>query len=224
MKTPKVFVVSPSLPRVVFTKFQATHKIVHAPLITLSPLVTPPSTISIIKKRSYQGLILTSKHAARHTQLLYHKIKKQLLPPFIFCVGKATEIQAKKELNYFIVRAKTSPQFICAQEETQEGVFDLICRILHPHEKNRLLWPSSSGARPTLKTLLHTGYLLDHIPLYRPLPVFRHLTWESQDIVFFGCSSSVHAFFTFFPQALSHPPLFHTIGKITEKTLETYLS
>ncbi len=217
---PNVIVVGPSIPQVLFTKEYSSYSIIHAPLIKLKALPLPRSIITLLKRKEYSTLILTSKHAAYESRRLFihHSVP---LPQKLVCVGEKTLEHAKENLKPLF-----SQKIDCyiAKTENQEGVVECIQKNINPKEGS-LLWPSSSKARATLKkNLISFEYQCDQIPLYQPIAIYRKIVWQEDDMIFFTCPSSVEAFFKYYPDPYPILPRFNTIGSITESFLSKHLS
>ncbi len=216
---PKIFFVGPSIPKIAAREFSTSHILVHAPLIRLHPFPISRSIWKSLQSRPYRALILTSAFPIPHIKQIFNGKSTLQMPFHIFCVGKMTQKMAKKAFGI------TNPHILFhrALEERQEGLFSLIRETMCSSE-GLILWPSSTQARGVLSKLLHdSGYLFDQLSIYSPIANFIRIQWQKQDTIFFSCSSSVRAFFTFFPMGKWDYPKFRAIGEVTQKSIDSYI-
>jgi len=127
------------------------HAVTHLPVITIKKLETKK-----INLLNYQAVIFTSSNAIRFMNIekFNSKIK-------CFCVGKTTEITAKKVgfLNIY------------SSEGTVNSLVELIIRTLD-NKSEKLLYLSSEFISKDLdKDLTSAGYLVDRILNYTSLPI-----------------------------------------------------
>ena len=127
------------------------HVVTHLPVIKIEKLESKK-----IDLQNYQSVIFTSSNAIRFMNIekFNSKIK-------CFCVGKATEVTAKKIgfLNTY------------CSEGTVDSLTELIIRSLD-NKSEKLLYLSSEFISKDLdKDLISAGYSVDRISNYTSLPV-----------------------------------------------------
>ena len=127
------------------------HTVTHLPIIKIEKLETKK-----INLLNYQAVIFTSSNAIKfmNVEKFNSKIK-------CFCVGKTTEIVAKK---IGFVNTYSS-------EGTVDSLIELIIRTLD-NKSGKLLYLSSEFISKDLdQDLISVGYLVDRISNYTSLPV-----------------------------------------------------
>lgn len=221
-KPPYLFCVGPSVPS--YDLLPKGYQIVHRPYIQLISLPTAHFFMKKWYSMEYDGIIITSSHAAYETKKLLCRMRQNTLPRYIFSVGlKTTRAIEKWCLPHY--SRKNLPIIMTSSVASQEGIVDLIINSLPTHTK--LFWPHSLDARRYLQEqLVEKKFFIEEIPLYLPLPKQQKssLFLQSNDIVYFSCSSSVHAFFKQHPIAsLPHIFQWQAIGPITQKTVQEYM-
>lgn len=195
----KLLVVSPSIPQCL--QKQTVFEIIHAPLISLRPVeISQEQRLSIKKAKIF---LITSTYAAK----LLSEISPS--PELFYTVGKSSA----KTIQSFFPLSK----IIIAEKETQEGVWKSFLK----NPSTTLLWPKSTKAREYLSlklTKLSIEY--QEIPFYEPVFQKVPLSLFGIDSVFFGCPSSVDAFFAqFSAKEMAHLRMI-PIGPITQKQLQ----
>jgi len=127
------------------------HAVTHLPVIKIEKLET--KKINLI---NYQAVIFTSSNAIK-----FMNIEKFNSNIKCFCVGKATEVTAKK---FGFVNTYSS-------EGTVDSLIELIIRTLD-NKSEKLLYLSSEFISKDLdQDLTSAGYLVDRISNYTSLPV-----------------------------------------------------
>ena len=127
------------------------HAVTHLPVIKIEKLETKK-----INLQNYQAAVFTSSNAIKFMNIekFNSKIK-------CFCVGRSTELTAKKAgfLNTF------------SSEGTVDSLIELIIRTLD-NKSEKLLYLSSEFVSKDLdKDLTNAGYSVDRILNYTSLPV-----------------------------------------------------
>ena len=130
---------------------KAGHIVTHLPVIKIQKLKTEE-----INLENYEAVIFTSSNAVK-----FMNIKKFNLKIKCFCVGAATELNAKKAgfINTY------------SSEGTVDSLIELIKRTLDP-KSGKLLYLSSEFISKDLDTdLIKAGYSVNRISNYTSLPV-----------------------------------------------------
>ena len=127
------------------------HVVTHLPVIKIEKLETKKIDLS-----NYQAVIFTSSNAIKFMNIekFNSKIK-------CFCVGKATELTARKAgfFNTYI------------SEGTVDSLIELIIRT-QDNKSGKLLYLSSEFISKDLdKDLINAGYTVDRVSNYTSIPV-----------------------------------------------------
>ena len=155
----------------------------------------------------FSYIILTSKESVKYLRDFLPQMKGQFV-----VVGKST----LKELNI---------NALCPEEETQEGVLELLSKR-GVSSKDRILYPRSTRARPFLcQELKKRGVELVTIDLYQTQRVkgVELPPLEGFDQIIFSSPSVVEAFFALKPTAFDSKK-FYCIGSITQKKMDEQLA
>ena len=127
------------------------HVITHLPVIKIEKLETKK-----INLLNYQAVIFTSSNAIK-----FMNIEKFNSNIKCFCVGKATELMARKA---GFINVYTS-------EGTVDSLTELIIRILDSKSEKLLYLSSEFISKDLDKDLIKEGYLVDRISNYTSMPV-----------------------------------------------------
>ena len=158
------------------------HDVTHLPIIKIQKLETKK-----IDLLNYQAVIFTSSNGIR-----FMNIEKFTSKIKCFCVGRSTELAAKKAgfLNTF------------SSEGTVDSLIELIMRTLD-RKLEKLLYLSSEFISKDLdKDLVNAGYLVDRISNYTSIPVedidrktLNFLEKKPPDVIFIYSSMSAKNLF-----------------------------
>jgi uroporphyrinogen-III synthase len=185
---------------------QKDKNLVHCPMVNVVPV--PKTELPSLDTTKVTHVIFTSKTAVA-LWIDYFGLAA-LSSKQIISVGRATTRKLEKQgLHPFT-----------AEEECAEGIVKLLQTL--DLRGAVLLWPHAAGARSVIsdycaekKIPLIAPILYETVPK-RPDPLPNLAKFDK---IYFSSPSSVHAFFTFFPEP---PPnlQFETIGAITQISLD----
>lgn len=187
--------------------FKCKGELVHFPVIKIVPRADFAVKQALAEVPLYTHLIFTSKNAVR---IFFDQYRNPLKNKTIAAIGKVTARH--------LISHGYKPQLI-AEEETQEGLIDLL--KVHNLQNSYFFLPRSSLSRPVLVDFFHYRAIrykaVDLYDTHKVKPD-RLMNLEEFDQIVFTSPSTVEAFFELYKKVPKQVKLL-AIGPITQMSL-----